>query len=49
MATRLKTVQWALPSFIGAVTDNTLTAMATMTMYCPEFSGTVTWKSCVGG
>jgi hypothetical protein len=47
MATRLKTVQWALPSFIGAVTDNTLTAMATMTMYCPEFSGTVTWKSCV--
>jgi hypothetical protein len=47
MATRLKTVQWALPSFIGAVVDNTLTAMATMTLYCPEMSGTVTWKSCV--
>lgn len=45
MATRLKTIEYGIPQ-LDTLTDNTLTAMTTITAYIPEFSGTVTFKSC---
>lgn len=46
MATRLKTVEYAIPE-LTTLTDNTLTAMTTITAYIPEFSGTVTFRKAI--
>ena len=46
MATRIKTIEYAMETK-ATLADNTLTALNQMTMYIPEFSGTVTFKSVV--
>lgn len=46
MATRLKTIQYAMITK-ATLTDNTLQAMTQMTLYIPEFSGTVTIKKAI--
>lgn len=46
MATRLKTIEYGIPQ-LNSLTDNTLTAMTTITAYIPEFSGTVTIRKAI--
>lgn len=46
MATRLKTIEYGIP-VLASYTDNTLTAMTTITAYIPEFSGTVTFRNAI--
>ena len=46
MATRLKTIEFGIPQ-LDSLPDNTLTAMAVISMHLPEFSGTVTFRKCV--
>lgn len=40
MATRLKTVEFAVPPYTTAITNNTLTSMTQITVYLPESSKT---------
>ena len=46
MATRLKTVEFCVPPYTSAITDNTLTSLAQITVYIPE-TGTRTFRSVV--
>jgi hypothetical protein len=46
MATRLKTIEYAMPMYTGTTTDAVIYNFPQQTIYCPEMSGTVTWKSC---
>jgi hypothetical protein len=46
MTTRLKTVEFAHPSYTTSITDNTLTTMTQITVYLPE-TGTKTFRSVI--
>jgi hypothetical protein len=46
MTTRLKTIEFATPQ-LNTLADNTLTALTQITMYIPEFSGTVTIRKAI--
>jgi len=48
VTTRLKTIQYAIP-VLATLADNTLTPMTQITLYIPEFSGTVTFRSVILG
>jgi hypothetical protein len=45
MATDIKTIPWVVHTTATAVANNTLTALGQITMYLPEFTGTVTFKN----
>ena len=46
MTTRLKTIEFATPQ-LNTLADNTLTALTQITMYIPEFSGTITIRKAI--
>jgi hypothetical protein len=46
MATRLKTIKYAFPT-LASLTNNTLTTLTQTTIYIPEATGTVTFRSVV--
>lgn len=45
MATRTKTIRYALPTYTALVADAVVTNLTQITAYIPEFSGIVTFKS----